>query len=318
MNTIRFMKISPLLLIIPLLSCFVSCNKDDDEAGRNDQAVKLDIDLSGSIQNPAFSPDGKSIVFTNFRKGYNKPPSDLYIFNLETKELKELVADRSSNVNLPGSCWNLSLHSITFSSDREPHDEIYTISETGTTGDEIRITNRQDSVAFEPTFSPDGQWIVFESHKLDEEGLGVITKFKTDGTSDYISLTPHGENCKQPNWSPAGDKILYQKEENGQWDIWVMNSDGSEKRKVTDFEGSKTDAAYTADGQFIIFSSDYNAEEANIYKAPVSGGNQIRLTNYEGYDGAPDISPDGTKLIFESSFKEPDKSKGTTLWMLRL
>jgi TolB protein len=308
---------SILLLIIPFLTCFISCNKDEEET-RNDLAVRIEIDLSGSLQNPAFSPDGKSIVFTNFRKGYNKSPSDLYIYNLETKELRQLVADGSSNVNLPGECWNASLHKITFSSDREPHDEIYSISETGAGGDEIRITNRQDSVGFEPTYSPDGQWIVFESHKLDEEKNGLITKFKLDGSSDYINLTPPGEDCKQPNWSPAGDKILYQKEENDRWDIWVMNTDGSGKTKVTDFEGSKTDAVFTSDGQYIIFSSDYGAEEANIYKAPVAGDHQTRLTDFEGYDGAPAISPDGNTLIFESCEGDPDKSKGTSLWMLHL
>ena len=274
--------------------------------------------MPGSIQNPAFSADGKKIVFTNFRKGYNKPPSDLYVYNLETKELKKLVADGSSNVNLRGACWNNSNKSIIFSSDREPHDEIFYIAENGTTGNEICITNRQDSVAYEPTFSPNGQWLVFESHKLDEEKNGVITIYKLDGTSNYINLTSIGEDCKQPNWSPAADKILYQKEENEQWDIWLMNIDGTDNKKITNFEGSKTDAMFSSDGESIIFSSDYDCELANIYKSSIFGGNQVRLTNYEGYDGAPSISPDGTKLIFESSTKDPDKSKGTSLWILNL
>jgi len=305
------------VFIFTIMVGFLSCNKETI-VNRNDNAIKLDINLPGSLQNPAFSPDGKTIVFTHFRKGYNKPPSDLYTFNLETKELKPLVVDGSSNVNLPGECWNNAINSIVFSSDREPHDEIYYIAENGTTGDEIRVTNRPGKVAFEPAFSPDGQWVVFETHKLDEEKNGVITKYKLDGTSGYIELTPLGEDCKQPNWSPNGDKILYQKEENGKWDIWIMNIDGSNKTKITNFEGSKTDAVFTSGGQYIIFSSDYGVELANIYKAPVSGASQTQLTNYSGYDGAPSISPDGTNLIFESSPIDPGESKGTSLWMIDL
>ena len=279
----------------------------------------MEIDLSGSIQNPAFSPDGQTIVFTHFRNGYNNPPSDLYTYNLETKELKSLVSDGNSNVNLPGECWNSSNKLILFSSERETNDQIYYITESGKTGDEIQVTNRADSVAFEPTFSPNGQWIVFESHKLDEEENGVITKYKLDGSSAYINLTPQGDDCKQPNWSPAGDKILYQKEENGQWDIWIMNTDGSNKVKITNFPGSKTDAAFTHDGEYIVFSMENDdTEYANIYKYSVSGGSPIRLTDYSGYDGAPSISPDGTKLIFESTNGDPDNSSGAALWLINL
>ena len=309
-----------ILFSAAIISLFISCKRNNNEdLLRNDNALKLEIDLAGSIQNPAFSPDGKSIVFTNFKKGYNKPPSDLYIYNLETKDLKPLISDGSSNVNLPGECWNDSLKAIIFSSDREPHDEIYYISENGISGNEIRITNRTDSVGYEPTFSPDGNWLVFENHKLDEEKNGIITKYKLNGTSAYIHLTASGEDCKQPNWSPKGDKILYQKEANNQWDIWVMNTDGSGKTKITDFSGNKTDAVFSHDGQYIIFSSENDdVKLANIYKVSVSGGNPIRLTNYDGYDGAPSISPDGTKLAFESVSSDPDKSNGTNLWLLNL
>ncbi len=296
----------------------MACKKDKEEVIRNDDSVRIEIDLPGSIQNPAFSPDGKTIVFTYFRNGYNSPPSDLYTFDLETKMLKPLLVDGNSNVNLPGECWSDTLKSIVFSSDREPHDEIYYISEDGVSGEEQSITSRTDFMAFEPTFSPDGQWVVFESHKVDEEKNGVITKYKLDGTSGYISLTSSDEDCRQPNWSPKGDRILYQKEENGQWDIWIMDINGNNQMKATDFKGNKTDAVFSSDGQFIVFSSDYNVELANIYKVSVSGNNPIRLTDYSGYDGAPSISPDGTKLIFETCAEDPDKSEGTSLWILNL
>ena len=316
MNKLFFKILLPTIILIFVSAC--KKNKNDN-INRNDNAVKLEIDLEGSLQNPAFSPDGKSIIFTLFKKGYNKPPSDLYLYNIETKKLNALIVDGSSNVNLPGSAWNDSLNSIVFSSDREPHDEIYSVPENGTSGDETRITNRIDSVAYEPTYSPDGQYIVFESHKLDEEKNGVITKYKRDGSSGYVNLTTIGKDCKQPNWSPKGDKILYQKEENGQWDIWIMNLDGSGKIKVTNFEGSKTDAVFTQDGEYIVFSfENENLNLANIYKVIISGGTPERLTNFDGYDGAPSISPDGTKLIFESSSSDPDRSDGTSLYLLNL
>jgi len=307
------------VLFFVIISIFLaSCDNEEPSINisRNDNGIKLNIPLIGSLQNPAFSPDGNSIVFTRFRDGYNNEPADLFIYNLQTEEITTLVSDGSGNVNLPGSTWNDSIHSIVFSSSREPHDEIYIISENGIAGSEIKITNRIDSVAYEPSISPDGQWIVFESHKLDIEDNGIITKFKIDGGSSYIQLTSLTEDCRQPNWSPNGDKILYQKFEDGKWDIWIMNTNGTNKFKVTSGSGDKTDASFTIDGQYIIFSSDFELDLANIYKIAITGGIPERISNYDGYDGAPSISPDGTKIIFESFNGDPDDSKGTSITVL--
>jgi len=284
---------------------------------RTDGAVKIETVAGGSIQNPAWSPDGKSILFTRFRNNYNEGPADLFIFDLESCCLKTLVSDGNTNVNLPGSTWNPTIKTIVFSSDREPHDEIYSIGENAINGQETRITNRSADVAYEPSLSPDGQWLVFESHKEDVEENGIITTYRIDGTGSYESLTGVSDDCRQPNWSPAGDLILYQRFSGGQWDIWVMKPDGSNPRMVTSGSGDKTDASFSPDGKWIVYSSDNGELDfANLYILPVSGGTPLRVTNNNGYDGAPSWSPDGTKIVFESCPGDPDNSPGTSIWMI--
>ena len=300
---------------------FISCQNNSDEqvnptANRNDNGITLSINLSGSLQNPAFSPNGESIIFTRFLNGYNTEPAEIYQYHLSTNVLSLLVSDGSGNVNLPGSSWVNG--KLIFSSSREPHDEIFMINEDGNLGEEIQITNRNNKVAYEPSLSPDTEWTVFESHILDVEGNGIITKYKIDGSSNYIELTAPNDDCRQPNWSPNGDKIVYQKLENNQWDLWVMNTDGTEKFKVTSGEGDKTDASFTPDGQFIIYSTDFELDFANIYKISITGGAPTRITNYSGYDGAPSVSPTGNQFIFESVQGDPDESSGTKLVVLNL
>jgi len=312
-------KVLFIIIFITLSSCETGGpDSGNGDSPREDGGITLDIALGGSLQNPAFSPDGNSIVFTNFRNGYNVKPADLYIYNLQSGQITTLVSDGSGNVNLPGATWNNSINSIIFSSSRDPHDEIYIIPENGTTGDEVKITDRRSTVSYEPSISPDGQWVVFESHELDVEDNGIVTKFKIDGSSEYIRLTSSTDDCRQPNWSPNGDKILYQKFEAGQWDIWIMDTDGANQFKVTSGTGDKTDACFTQDGQYIIFSTDFDLELVNIYRITVTGGTPERLSNYSGYDGAPSISSDGSKIVFESFDGFPDGSQGTSITILNL
>jgi TolB protein len=309
-----------LCLTIFILSTLYGCAEDEEEPDytRTDGAVKLDIDLSGSLQNPAFSEDGQQIVFTRWTKGYNRGAADLYIFNLKTKKLVKLLSDGKTNVNLPGTVWRKG--KIVFSSARDPHDEIYMIPDNGKSGDEIKITSQTDYQSYEPSFSKDASWIVYESHPVDVEKEGVITKSKVDGSSEYIRLTDPQDDCRQPNWSPAGDRILYQRLVDQTWSIWIMNSDGTDKKRVTGNNESATDAVFFTAGEKLIYSSE-NEEifASNIYSINIDGSDRTQITRYDGYDGAPSISPDGRYVVFESvNSDDPDETSGTSLWLIKI
>lgn len=309
----------PRLLGLLFLLSTVSCGDDVEpiDENRRDSAQLIPLELGGSLQNAAWSPDGSSIVFTRFVRGYNREPADLYVAEADTGITTELVSEGSGNVNLPGATWNAVTNQIVFSSSREPHDEIYLIDADGSPGDERQVTSRDDFMAYEPSLSPNGESIVFESHLLDQEDNGVLMTIDVNGTNAPLALTDEDDDCRQPNWSPAGDLIVYQRQNEGVWNIWVMNSDGTDQSQVTDGPGDKTDASFSPDGQWIVYSSDEDELDlANIFIIPITGGDSVRVTNWDGYDGAPSWSPDGSRIAFESYPGDPDDSSGTTLWVV--
>jgi TolB protein len=148
--------------------------------------------------------------------------------------------------------------------------------------------------------------VVFESHILDVQDNGVIIKYRLNGTSLYIPLSDLDDDCRQPNWSPSGEHILYQKYEHSQWEIYIMDIDGNNPYMLTDMPGSKTDASFSPDGQWVVFSLENE-----------DGEELIRITDSNTYDGAPSWSPDGTKIVFESSPGDPEDT-GTTIWMIEV
>ena len=259
------------------------------------------------------------MLLTRFRNGYNQEPADLLVIDLVGKSERILVSDGSGNINLPGSIWNEKTGQVVFSSTRDPHNEIFVIVGSGSSGEELKITSRSELVAYEPSMSPDGQWVVFESHPIDVDNNGMIVKYAIDGTSQYETLSEVGKDSRQPNWSPAGDLIVFQVFDHGQWDIWIMEANGTSHRRLTIGAGDQTDPSFSPDGQWVVYSSEASGEdEANLFIIPTDGGSPIRVTQFEGYDGAPSWSPDGEMIAFESCPGDPTMSEGTTIWTIEV
>jgi TolB protein len=276
-----------------------------------DETGRLRIPLEGSLQNPAWSPNGKVIVFTRFRRGYNEPPADLFTFDLTTGKVNVLISDGASNVSEPGTTWNRYTSEVIFSSDVRGHDEVWTIEVDENGRKPRQITDRSSLSAFEPSWAPDGKRIVFETHAIDDEENGRITVFNPT-SRQYHDVTPLETDCRQPCWSPKGDLVVYQRQvRRGWWDLWLWTVDTDEHRRLTN-TGRATDATFTPDGHVL-----YSADTA-IYSTSVEGGDATLIASSDGYLGAPSWSPDGKWAACETSDATPDGGPGTHLRLIPL
>ena len=111
-----------------------------------------------------------------------------------------------------------------------------------------------------------------------------------------------------PNHSPSafgtfpgenGKITFVSNRASGNYDIYVMNADGSEQTRLTTAPAIDEDPNWSPDGTKIAFNSirDGNRE---IYVMNADGSEQTRLTNSQGGDAGADWSPDGTKIVFAS------------------
>jgi TolB protein len=286
-----------------LLVCAIASAETGPER-RSDGASRIPIVLDGSFQNAAWSPSGAQIVFTRFRgRGYNKGPADILIFDLQQATVRNLMFDGRTNVTQPGSTWNARTDQIVFSSTRKEHDEIFTIRSDGRLTSLKQLTSDEEYAAYEPSMSPDGQSVVFESHIVGDRSNGVIRRVSVGLLKPQDITEPdEDEDCRQPNWSPAGDAIVYQKrKEKGPWDLWIYDLRSKEHRQLTTGKGDKTDATFSPDGHWVVYSADNSRlPQAKLFAINTQGGTPVQITQSEGYDGAPSWSPDGKLIIFES------------------
>lgn len=95
-----------------------------------------------------------------------------------------------------------------------------------------------------PAFSPDGSKIAvsykqhdhWDIHVLNADGSGRARLTKTPISvtvrQQLKGETPRAWNNVAPDWSPDGSRIAFLTDRTGQWEIWVMNADGSDQRPL--------------------------------------------------------------------------------------
>ena len=101
-----------------------------------------------------------------------------------------------------------------------------------------------------------------------------------------------------PTWSPDGRHIAFVSSRDDNFDIYVMESDGSNQRRLTNHSGPDDSPTWSPDGRYIAFRSRRDGN-SGIYVMESDGTNLRQLTNSWG--SSPSWSPDGRHIAFESS-----------------
>ncbi|UCH10269.1 MAG: PD40 domain-containing protein [Fidelibacterota bacterium] len=135
----------------------------------------------------------------------------------------------------------------------------------------------RDARASDPAWSPDGRYVLYAAHPGQTTNLYI-----TDRTGEHITrLTAFSGDVQiqDPVWSPDGERIAFTIQgEDGDVDIALVGRDGREYRKVTRDAAEDLAPLWSADGQWIIFTSFRNSTP-NLYRIPVGGGEILPMTD---------------------------------------
>ena len=97
--------------------------------------------------------------------------------------------------------------------------------------------------------------------------------------------------------APQRAQIAFRSNRDGGWEIYVMDADGENQRRLTDNRADDRRAAWSYDGGSIAFQS-FRDRNFEIYVMDADGSNQRNLTNNPGSDYNPSWSPAGPRIAF--------------------
>jgi Tol biopolymer transport system component len=163
-------------------------------------------------------------------------------------------------------------------------------------GRSIDLTQLDDPLAssFEAAYL--GQFTRSDQAQVISQVLAVKLRSE-EVVTPATSSTGGGPILSPP--PPSGSKIAFVSYRDGDYEIYVMNGDGTEQTRLTMSEGLDHMPAWSPDGQRLAYTSTRAGEPEQIYVVNVDGTGQRRLTNgRQREDTNPLWSPDGEKIAF--------------------
>jgi TolB protein len=237
---------------------------------------------------------------------------DVWSMNADGTGVTRLTTDPAEDFD---PVWSPDGTRIAFRSHRDGDEEVYIMNADGS--DPQNLTNAPGG-DYSPAWSPNGEWIAFMSDRAGNNNIWII---RPDGTG-LRQITDLPGISEYPSWSPDSSRIVFTCTFGrriaggaGDFEICIVNADGTGLIQLTDEPGESTQPAWGPDGRTIAFESnrdgwptlpdftplgydpgDFGDDE--IYIMQVDGSGQVNLTNNprEG-DSFPAWSRDG-RLIF--------------------
>lgn len=246
---------------------------------------------------PTWSPDGRKYAFTNAEVVYSRQliHANILIFNMDSTTFFSAIHQVTyDTIQLDTGAiigtlsfrpdWSPDGHNIVYVSNRTgDYNVFFSRLSDSLTGDSsaTRLTSAADSIGFYcfPSFAPDGSKIVYTSSRTGREEIFTMN---TDGSEKFQVTNLGGSIKRRPRYSPNGQKILFTTNAwvhgNDSLQVFSINPDGTGLDTITS-SGNNYDAAWSPDGQSIIYAKRLSPTKSYLYISNTDGSNESQLVN---------------------------------------
>jgi acylaminoacyl-peptidase len=246
-----------------------------------------------TASDPQISPDGDRIVFVrNFNDIMkDRKRSNLWIVNSDGSELRPITAGSEIDSS---PRWSPDGRRLLYVSTGDGSAQIYVRwMDSGQTARITHLPKRPGSMEW----SPDGQWIAF-------------TMAVPDDTKPFVEMPVKPEGAEWAKPAKTIRRMVYRTDEEGYLEeahdqLFIVPAEGGTPHQLTrgpfDNDGP---FVWARDGKAILFSAnrhedwEYQPLNSEIYEVTVADGSIKPLTDRNGPDRSPTLSPDGRWIAY--------------------
>ncbi|MFM8395052.1 MAG: winged helix-turn-helix domain-containing protein [Acidobacteriota bacterium] len=265
--------------------------------------------LPGIESAPAFSPDGRWLVFSSEGEtGHNR---DLYLKSQDSNEPIRLTDHPEIDSD---GCWSPDGQRIAFlrrSEENSKQRRLIIISNLNG-GPGSRIEEEIAAVGGDLDWSPDGQYFAVGEITDVDGSNGLLLLPGAGGASRRLTSPVPGELTRdiKPRFSPNGRQLAFLRLRDGETsltDLYVIDrpsgTDSTPPRQLT-FDGRRiTDLQWMPDGRSIIISSDRSGQR-QLWQIPLDGGAPRVVSSITDKVESFDLTADGRLLAYAEKLED--------------
>ncbi len=242
---------------------------------------------------PQISPDGSQVVYArNFMDVMSdRRRSNLWTIGFDGSDHRPLPPGLANDSS---PRWSPDGKRLLYASSAEGRTQLY--MRWMDTGQTARLTQLRSSPSG-LAWSPDGKQIAFSMLALDKP-------------EKFVKLPKKPEGAQWAEEAVTIDKLIYRRDgsgyvKDGYRHIFVLSADGGTPRQVTSGAFHHGGApSWTPDGESLVFSANrhdnwrYDPRNSEVYELRLDSGEIRALTDRQGPDTSPAVSPDGRHVAY--------------------
>jgi Tol biopolymer transport system component len=229
---------------------------------------------------PAWNPAGARIVFWRARAPFG--PGSVWRMDADGSHVRRLTP---AGLDARDPAWSPGGDRVVYDAEQD----LFTIRASDG-GGRVRVTDTPNVGEFEPAWSPAGGRIVY-TRSTAQGDVGDL--FVTDLATGHVThLTASPDYDHQAAWSPDGSQVVFERDFDDHFSIFVVNADGSDLHRVSAGPHFDTGPAFSPDGTKIVFGSDRGGSFFDdLWLMKADGSNKRRIRHDEFSSAFPDWQP---------------------------
>lgn len=256
----------------------------DSFDGQNEQKL-VSYPSPLRIGDSSFSPDGKSIAFAFGQSNNRANEFNLAEIDLETGEKRLLTPEKFFHIKRLAWLPDKSGLLITAS---KPLAKLFRIWHISSASGEARSLTKDSENYSYLSLDKDGKTLI--STQVKEDKNVFLVNINNPSSSQYLS------NASKAYYA-SDKKIFFHSLMTGNYEIWSINSDGSDLRQLTNNNAEDAEPVATLNNNQIFFVSNRTGE-AQVWRMNSDGSNQQQITYKDG--GTPVFITPDEKWVYYS------------------